>query len=361
MKHATDPRTSHRLASLKAHITDVRAVCAELEIPIKTGSHRQATGLCPFHDDSRASFSAFIGRDGALHFRCHACGAHGDVIELVARVRGITARGPEFLVALELTEELAGRLRTNDAATTRRRTSCPDTFNGVATSLLRHAPFVDDIDVSRYLVGRGIALFARRDGWGALPGTEREQRTLIEQVVADVGESAWASSGLENAAGGFMYAEHRLVIPWRGPGGDITGLQRRRLDEGDPRYVVSRDHGLKWPYGTEHLFGLDGLRTAGHPLVICEGALDVLAYREIARSRREQVVVIGIPSATGWITDWADLGRGRRVLVAVDADTAGNTVATTIMRDLTAAGALDVRRVVPEVGTDWAEQLEASS
>lgn len=47
---------------------------------------RHARELCPFHDDHRPSMSFKHGR-----FRCFSCGAHGDSIDLTARLLGLAA------------------------------------------------------------------------------------------------------------------------------------------------------------------------------------------------------------------------------------------------------------------------------
>ncbi len=47
---------------------------------------------CPFHDDHHASAGVFEGEDGTWRFKCHACDASGDVIDLVRRVRGLSFR-----------------------------------------------------------------------------------------------------------------------------------------------------------------------------------------------------------------------------------------------------------------------------
>lgn len=51
------------------------------------GSGKWRRGLCPFHDDHKSSFWIDTERD---LFGCHACHAHGDVINLVALTHGIS-------------------------------------------------------------------------------------------------------------------------------------------------------------------------------------------------------------------------------------------------------------------------------
>lgn len=49
-------------------------------------------GLCPFHDDSRPSFTVYNSKDGLMRYRCFACGAGsegGDVIDFISAIEGI--------------------------------------------------------------------------------------------------------------------------------------------------------------------------------------------------------------------------------------------------------------------------------
>jgi hypothetical protein len=52
-----------------------------------TSSGRYVSVICPFHEDHHASMS--LDRELNL-FKCHACGVHGDVINLYARFSGKT-------------------------------------------------------------------------------------------------------------------------------------------------------------------------------------------------------------------------------------------------------------------------------
>ena len=63
------------------------------------GAGRWLTGLCPFHDDKNPSF--WIDTKRGL-FGCHGCGARGDVINLFAKLKGLTV--------VQAIEELRGRV-----------------------------------------------------------------------------------------------------------------------------------------------------------------------------------------------------------------------------------------------------------
>lgn len=49
------------------------------------GEHAAKSARCPFHEDSRASFSVFIGTDGRERFHCHAGCGNGDSVDYLAR------------------------------------------------------------------------------------------------------------------------------------------------------------------------------------------------------------------------------------------------------------------------------------
>ncbi|MDH3575984.1 MAG: CHC2 zinc finger domain-containing protein [Desulfobacteraceae bacterium] len=48
--------------------------------------NRSGFGLCPFHDEKTASFKAYPDN----HFKCFGCGEHGDVIDFVQKLYGLS-------------------------------------------------------------------------------------------------------------------------------------------------------------------------------------------------------------------------------------------------------------------------------
>lgn len=63
------------------------------------GAGRYKQTHCPFHDDKKPSF--YLDTEKQL-FGCHGCGAHGDVINLYARLQGIENREAVKRMALSL-------------------------------------------------------------------------------------------------------------------------------------------------------------------------------------------------------------------------------------------------------------------
>ena len=53
------------------------------------GRGRVRQGVCPFHDESEGSFTVYANTQ---KFHCFGCGAHGDVLDFVGRMEGLTLR-----------------------------------------------------------------------------------------------------------------------------------------------------------------------------------------------------------------------------------------------------------------------------
>lgn len=54
------------------------------------GERVRKSALCPFHQDSAASFSVFIGNDGKARFKCHSGCGQGDAIDFLALAKGLS-------------------------------------------------------------------------------------------------------------------------------------------------------------------------------------------------------------------------------------------------------------------------------
>ena len=54
------------------------------------GDRAKKSARCPFHEDSSASFSLYIGDDGEEHWKCFAGCGQGDAIDFLAKHRGLS-------------------------------------------------------------------------------------------------------------------------------------------------------------------------------------------------------------------------------------------------------------------------------
>ena len=321
---------------------------------------RQWWARSPWRDERTASCSIRDMADG-LAFHDFGIRRGGDVLHVIAALYGVN-----FAKAVEIGEQLAG-IVPGEAPPPRRREHLTDQHRPDDTAerfevqrvihrvLLEVAPLGDE--GVAYLHGRGFSDDEiPTEDWCLLP-LPGEQARVIDAIDAEIGRDAWRElSGLASDDGSrFKAPANRLVIPWRtGPGllSEVAYLQRRRLDNGEPKYMGPDKISAPMPFGVED-FEIDG---DGVTLVLVEGALDVLAMRALARSHDLERIVLGIPGTGGWRKEWAALGAGRDVIVALDGDSAGDDAINNIALDLVDAGAC-VRSTAPMHGKDWNETL----
>ncbi|MFS2179056.1 CHC2 zinc finger domain-containing protein [Rhizobium pisi] len=87
-------------------MTDVERVRREICLSDVAAGHglalkragREFVACCPFHAEATPSFTIFPGKDHVERFHCFGCGAHGDVIDFVRKIKGIDL--PEALGVL---------------------------------------------------------------------------------------------------------------------------------------------------------------------------------------------------------------------------------------------------------------------
>jgi len=357
---------SNRAAAVKAALLDPVALLPALGLD---GLRREGRGWkarCVWHVERTASMS-LLGHDDGLGVRCFGCGRSGTVLDLIAAVHGLQIPGRDFGRLVEIGEQIAGivpggasrpqRPAPQDAPASRP----DDTAERYAVQARIHRVLLDVAPIG----DEGVAYMVKRgflkdeiplEDWCLLP-PPGEQRRVLEAIIGEIGREAWrARSGLATRYGhGFAHPAARLVIPWRsglGTQADVALLQRRRLDDGKPKYVGPADLVALWPFGIEDA----EIASDETTLVIVEGALDVLAVRALARRDNLDWWPLGIPGTGAWRSEWAELGAGRSVIVALDADRGGNEKLETIMLDFEDAGVRVTSRQ-PVHGKDWCDTI----
>jgi DNA primase len=231
----------------------------------------------------------------------------------------------------------------------------PSAFNAIAKAVLAASPLTGS--VASYLAGRGLLSAAEAEGWGAL-GEASQHSALFAKAASIEGDEACVSSGLFDHEGRVPFAGHRLLIPWRNRDGTIATLQRRVIEgEGPPKYVFPRWLGPTAPYGIERL----NEATPEVPITLVEGAIDVLAYRELDLAADRGGVVLGLAGVSDGRASEMPWAKKRVVRIAFDGDTAGDRATLVYSELLHAAGATRVTRVRPQGAKDWAEMLIGGS
>jgi hypothetical protein len=151
------------------------------------------------------------------------------------------------------------------------------------------------------------------------------------------------------------YGRPAVVFPLRDRAGRVVAASGRYLDRRPPKTRVAGDRKLG-AFATPGVWDAaatgptDGLGHRG-TLVVVEGPADALS---LAECDVPAVALVGT-SAPGWLGSAAAF---RRVVVALDADAAGDRAVEGLLREL-APFARSVERLRPPAGKDWNDALLA--
>jgi len=248
-------------------------------------------GCCPFHDDATPSLSVDAIPD---RFHCFGCGASGDVIDFVQRLRGMS-----FLDAVAALD--TGRVPAVPAPSTPRLRLVRDTeppgvtaerayeINAMAWShlgtpvgtsfarqYLRRERGIDLLPLHLENTGHGLVGYAS-PGWTSLTERLRSDGVTDQELLAlDLSQPTRTGSLVDTLRG-------RLVFPVTNVDGAIRGFIGRDITghPGAPKYrnptrtpVHDKSDTLYRP--GHHPLGPDGR------VVVVEGVLDALALAAAA-------------------------------------------------------------------------------
>ncbi len=382
----TQERPDHA-AEIRRALTDVRCVLDALGL--LKGAGKQSRGYivcCPWHHEKTPSCSVRL-KDGVLVAHCFACGGGGDVLGLVAAVRGLDLRA-QFKQVLAEAAEIGGLWDIQDAVERkqsaqprpRARSVFPSspglspepepepaaaieatTFRATAQAVLEACPLAGSVAVG--LVSRGVLYEARLDGWGEVPPDE-EAANVVAALTSkfDAKSLEWIIRGE-----GFCQPNYRLLIPWRAPDGTVNDIQRRwapqyGTEQPPDRRKYLRLDGRHYRPQTRYAYGVDSPNLASaEEIWIVEGATDVLALRALNRNSAtpHKLAALGIPGASSWQTVRDSIlvhVKGRVVHAAFDADRAGQQAVQACLADIQSAQPSKITRpAVPRGLKDWCE------
>jgi DNA primase len=249
----------------------------------------------PSHPDQRPSFSVTTSRSGKQFAKCFSqCDWQGDALEFIKWVENVnTAEGVRKL------QELTGQTLPAPAL---RKHSTPSKPIAPQDNTKR----VNGTEAERFL-----ASYLRSRGW---PHSVVEAFGL--EVVLDGKQE--------------LRVRHPYLVPHEN-GSWVPGYWQDR---------GSKFSTIKWlsPKGsTPVLFNLRSLQVADlEAVVICEGAADTITAT-LALEGCKLVGVVGVPGASAWQPQWAELLKGLRVLVVADNDPAGEALERAIANTLKAS------------------------
>ncbi|MDR2076759.1 MAG: DNA primase [Desulfovibrio sp.] len=240
---------------------------------------------CPFHQETRPSFSV---NEEEGFFYCFGCQAAGDVIEFYKRISGL-----DFRETLEALAEEAGispediRPDPRAAATRDLRQTALRICDLARVHFRENLAAEAGRDCRAYLAGRGIdpaVIETFELGW-ALPQWQGLADTLRR---AGFSPRQGIEAGLLAAGdrGAYDRFRSRLIFPIKNPAGRTIAFGGRILGgEDSAKYINSTDSAI-YKKG-EHLYGLFQARraiTAQKTALLTEGYLDVLSLNQFGQA-----------------------------------------------------------------------------
>ena len=311
------------IARLRASIDIVELIGEYVQLKQVGRRHR---GLCPFHSEKTGSF--YVNAvDGLYH--CFGCQASGDAITFV--------REQEHLGFVEAVERLAagvGMTLTYDHPGENRSRAERKRLVGILESAedFYHRRLLDSPDAAaarRYLRDRGFdgeEVRAWRLGWA--PDAWDELVRALRLSRRDLADTGLGFVNRRNRAQDFFRA--RVLFPIHDPDGTPVGFGGRIMPGADgPKYMNTGQ--TKLYDKSRVLFALDRAKAGivqSDEVVVCEGYTDVTAFFRVGVPRA--VATCG----TALTDDHVQLlGRfARRIVLAFDADTAGQAAADRFYR-----------------------------
>ena len=320
----------------------------EQYVQLSKKSQKNYFGLCPFHREDTPSFSVSPSKQ---IFYCFGCNKGGDVIRFIREIEGLGY--PE---AIRLLAERAGvRMPDIDEDAWRERSQRRRALEAIAVEAARYfyrgLQGAEGARARDYLARREISVATQRAfGLGFAPDRfDALQRHLEEQghERALIRESGLV---LETRTGKWMdLFRGRLIFPiLSGIGkGRVIAFGGRILDgpdsEGQPKYINSPETAI-FVKGRQ-LFGLNlARRSREGKLLLVEGYMDVISLYQAGID----FAVAGL--GTALTEEQARLVRQQteEVVVAYDADAAGQRAALQNMDTLAAAGLRTQVLQIPE-------------
>ncbi len=286
---------------------------------------RRSVGLCPFHNEKTPSFNV---NTELGFYKCFGCGKSGDAITFVREIEHL-----DFVGAVEMLANKAGiQLRytnENEGVNRKKRSELTDAVEKAVDWY--HERLLSSPDAAHargYLRSRGLTgdqVRKYKVGWAPDDWDQLYRSIKVKQET-------FVASGLGFVNKANRVQDHfraRVLFPIHDVNGLAVGFGGRVMPNGDgPKYKNSFDSTV---YNKSRL--LYGLHLAKDEIVrmdesiVCEGYTDVIGFADVGIEERS-VATCGTSLTEDHIRMLKRFGR--RIVLAFDADSAGQAAAERI-------------------------------
>lgn len=323
---------------IKARVSLVELVSQTVRL---TRKGKNWTGLCPFHDDKKPSFSV---HDGTGTYRCWSCGAKGDLFTWIMETQRL-----DFRQALELLAKMAGVTlsRTGHEGPSKRsqyESAMRSANEFFQEQLRKHGAALE------YCLRRGLTEEVIRDwGLGFAPDVPEGLPNHLKKSGFNLGDCQEVFLVEGDPQRGYIGKfRGRLMFPIHDERGSLVAFGGRLLGDGIPKYINSGDTPL---YSKRRvLYGLDQAKNfvaKEDRATLVEGYLDVIACHRAGL--KTAIASLGTSLSeehARLLARWC-----HHVTILYDGDAAGQKAADRACEVLGAAGLVVDVALVP-VGED---------
>ena len=244
--------------------------------------------VCPFHDDTKASLEVY--GETLSHSKCLACGAGGDVFDIVGKLYNIGKADADFTKKKDKAAQLLDR-QVSSGWVGPTKGDAPSSFNReVNETLLTNSQGIQQswIDLYTVLASKSPAIYNM--------GPE------------------WIHETFELASDGARTAIPYYAVDDESPDGRVLGAMKFRV-AGEP---IKSGAGSTF----KDLFYGEWLDTdPSKTVILCEGESDTW----VASRYLPDYVALGLPTGVGSHPKQAPKLAGRNVVLAFDGDDAGRS------------------------------------
>jgi DNA primase len=293
---------------------------------------RDFTCLCPFH--SEKSPSCHIYED---HFYCYGCGAGGDTINFIRLIERLDFSEAVAFLAQKCGLDLPQATAEQDEHANQRKRMLE--MNRQAARFFRDVLLSEGGKPGRdYLQGRGLtANTLRKYGLGYAPDSWDALKIHMNHLGYG-NQELFEASLLSRSNSGSYYDKFRgrvmfPIIDWRG---DVVGFGGRLLGDGKPKYLNSAETPVFSK--KNNLFSLNFAKNAkDKTLLLCEGYMDVISLNQAGFDSAVATLGTAItPEHARLFQRYA--GDGGKLIVAYDADAAGQNASVKVINLLDSVG-----------------------